>query len=203
MARGEKCATNPCNKSRRLRESVPWTTLQLQTLRENASLGAAGLAAILGRSPSSVRAQAARFRISLRTPKCRRGLILGPASWRQPAGDDARGHRRRRGERHRCRCAHGTRPRGGTLPLLRRAADHRREFGELPYLPSSPTHLGACGRARRARRAARAVDRPPGAAPGAAAGRSFVFSLVPSPAQRRAASPALRDIGRVTRVRPS
>ncbi len=59
----------------------PWTTTEIGILRENASLGATALAALLHRSEASVRRAAERHRISLRRPGERRGSVLG-----QPRG---------------------------------------------------------------------------------------------------------------------
>lgn len=59
-----------------------WTVAEVTRLRENAHLGAVAVARILGRSLSSVRAQANRQRISLRRAGEHRGLILG-----QPRGE--------------------------------------------------------------------------------------------------------------------
>ena len=46
-------------------------------MRDNARLGAAGVARILGRSGRSVRCAASRHRVSLRPPGSRRGCVLG------------------------------------------------------------------------------------------------------------------------------
>jgi hypothetical protein len=59
----------------------PWTTAEIKLLRANSSLGASALAAMLGRTPASVRRAAVRYRISLRASGERRGLVLG-----QPRG---------------------------------------------------------------------------------------------------------------------
>jgi ribosomal protein L37AE/L43A len=59
----------------------PWTSRELQALRENSHLGAVQLAAMLERSVFSVRKQAKKNRISLRRKGERRGLVLG-----QPTG---------------------------------------------------------------------------------------------------------------------
>lgn len=59
----------------------PWTTGDLAVLRENASLGAAEVARLLGREERAVRQAAYRHRISLRRRGSRRGLVLG-----QPRG---------------------------------------------------------------------------------------------------------------------
>jgi hypothetical protein len=59
----------------------PWTTAEIKLLRANSSLGASALAAMLGRTPASVRRAAVRYRVSLRSPGERRGLVLG-----QPRG---------------------------------------------------------------------------------------------------------------------
>jgi len=58
-----------------------WTTADLVVMREHAHLGAAAVALLLGRSVTSVRFEAHRFRISLRRTGERRGLVLG-----QPRG---------------------------------------------------------------------------------------------------------------------
>jgi hypothetical protein len=62
-------------------EARPWTTRELEQLRELAPLGARRAAEVLGRSLWSVVKAAQRHRISLRQPRSRRGLILG-----QPRG---------------------------------------------------------------------------------------------------------------------
>ncbi|MGO8683066.1 MAG: hypothetical protein ACLQUT_00570 [Thermoleophilia bacterium] len=59
----------------------PWTTGEVAILRRNGHLGAAALAAMLGRSQASVTSAARRFRISLRRQGSRRGSVLG-----QPRG---------------------------------------------------------------------------------------------------------------------
>lgn len=58
-----------------------WTTRDLAVLREHAALGAEECAAIMGLSVPAVKKAAARYRISLRRPGSRRGLIMG-----QPRG---------------------------------------------------------------------------------------------------------------------
>ena len=59
----------------------PWTSQELKVLQEQRAQGAAKIAALLDRSVGSVRAQAHRQRITLRTPNTTRGLVLG-----QPRG---------------------------------------------------------------------------------------------------------------------
>lgn len=54
----------------------PWTTSELKTLRQMASLGAKAIAEALDRSTTAVQVQARRQRISLRTQGERRGKIL-------------------------------------------------------------------------------------------------------------------------------
>lgn len=54
-----------------------WTTSELAFLRANAALGAAALAALMGRSVGSVKEAARRQRVSLRRSGSRRGLLLG------------------------------------------------------------------------------------------------------------------------------
>jgi hypothetical protein len=63
------------------RENISWTTSEVRILRDNARLGAVAVAALLGRSISSVEMAAYRHRISLRRTGCRRGSVLG-----QPRG---------------------------------------------------------------------------------------------------------------------
>lgn len=58
----------------------PWSTAELSTLREHAALGAATLAAMLGRSERAVRAKASELALSLRRDGETRG--------RRPAGLD-------------------------------------------------------------------------------------------------------------------
>lgn len=55
----------------------PWTSGDVQKLRNNAHLGANACALILGRTIKSVKHKASRERISLRTPGERRGMLLG------------------------------------------------------------------------------------------------------------------------------
>jgi len=55
----------------------PWTTGELALLRKHASEGAEAVAAVVGRSISSVRCAASRHDISLRRPGERRGRVLG------------------------------------------------------------------------------------------------------------------------------
>ncbi|MGO8684200.1 MAG: hypothetical protein ACLQUT_06435 [Thermoleophilia bacterium] len=57
--------------------SRPWTTRELQALRAHAEEGLLALVVRLGRSPASVTMAAHRFRISLRRPGQRGGLVLG------------------------------------------------------------------------------------------------------------------------------
>lgn len=71
---GKQCLTQK-------RDTKAWNTGELTTLRNYASLGAAELAEMLGRSVNSVRMTARRYRISLRRANERRGLVLG-----QPRG---------------------------------------------------------------------------------------------------------------------
>jgi len=59
----------------------PWTSVELKALREHGSLGAAALAAELGRTVSAVKCAANRYGVSLRRPRERRGCLLG-----QPRG---------------------------------------------------------------------------------------------------------------------
>jgi len=59
----------------------PWTTRDLLYLREHREDGAGAIAEVLGRSVGSVRAQANRWRISLRKPGSRKGIRIG-----QPRG---------------------------------------------------------------------------------------------------------------------
>lgn len=54
-----------------------WTGAEIAYLRRNAELGAAAIAAELGRSVRSVQQCAYRLRISLRPPGERRGHVLG------------------------------------------------------------------------------------------------------------------------------
>ena len=61
--------------------TIMWTTSELGILSENARLGVAAIALLLGRSEWSVRNQARRCRISLRRAGETRGLVLG-----QPRG---------------------------------------------------------------------------------------------------------------------
>lgn len=61
--------------------SQGWTSSEIRTLRENASLGITALTLLLGRSKASIKAAANRYRISLRPPSEQRGIILG-----QPRG---------------------------------------------------------------------------------------------------------------------
>jgi hypothetical protein len=61
--------------------ALPWTSTEVGFVRDNASLGAAALALMLGRTVASVKALANRNRISLRSSGERRGTILG-----QPRG---------------------------------------------------------------------------------------------------------------------
>ncbi len=58
-----------------------WTSKEIALLREHAPEGAAACSRLLGRTIGSVRSAAARHRISLRQPNCRRGRLLG-----QPRG---------------------------------------------------------------------------------------------------------------------
>lgn len=70
-----------------------WTVAEVRTLREQANLGAQGLAILLGRSVKSVETAAARNRISLRRSGERRGKILGQprtGRWLDQSGDPAR-----------------------------------------------------------------------------------------------------------------
>lgn len=67
----------------------PWTSGEIQKLRNNANLGAEACATILGRTVKSVKRKAQRERISLRPPGERRGLLLGQArdtAWMQQPG---------------------------------------------------------------------------------------------------------------------
>jgi hypothetical protein len=59
----------------------PWTTQELQQLRDHAHLGAEAVAELLDRTVRSVQVRAARDRISLRRPGEARGALLG-----QPRG---------------------------------------------------------------------------------------------------------------------
>jgi len=59
------------------RATNPWTTTELRQLRASRDLGAREVAKLLGRSVSSVKAQASRQGISLRRPGVRRGLVIG------------------------------------------------------------------------------------------------------------------------------
>ena len=67
-------------------ERSEWTTGEVRMMRDNACLGAAALASLLGRSRGSVEQAAHRHRISLRRFGCLRGLVLG-----QPRGVALRG----------------------------------------------------------------------------------------------------------------
>lgn len=63
----------------------PWTSREIQTLRENAHRGAHTISALLDRSPMSVKHVAHRLGISLRRRGERRGLLLGQpraTSWK-------------------------------------------------------------------------------------------------------------------------
>lgn len=68
----------------------PWTSRELQALRDHAHLGATKVAELLDRSVFSVRKQAKKNRISLRRKGERRGLVLG-----QPTGVSWQEHRLR------------------------------------------------------------------------------------------------------------
>lgn len=57
--------------------SRSWTTSEIARLKDNANLGSAALAMLLGRSERSVVSAASRLRISLRPKGERRGHILG------------------------------------------------------------------------------------------------------------------------------
>lgn len=64
----------------------PWTTADIAYLRTHGHLGALVVADQLGRTPSSVRKQASKLRISLRRPGSAAGLLLGQPrgqSWRR------------------------------------------------------------------------------------------------------------------------
>lgn len=63
----------------------PWTSKEIEILRANADRGAATIAALLDRSPMSVKHVAHRLGISLRRRGERRGLLLGQSrgtSWK-------------------------------------------------------------------------------------------------------------------------
>lgn len=62
-------------------ETRPWSSKDVQVLRDKAHLGAHVLADLLGRSPRSVQQAAHRHRISLRRAGSKRGALLG-----QPKG---------------------------------------------------------------------------------------------------------------------
>lgn len=67
----------------------PWTSSEILRLRNNANLGVEACAALLGRSPKSVKQKAQRERISLRRPGERRGLLIGQSkhkSWMDQEG---------------------------------------------------------------------------------------------------------------------
>jgi hypothetical protein len=69
-------------KSRNIRGATfpserPWTSREVAELRRLASLGVATAAELLGRSASSVRAQAHRLGLSMRRPGESRGLVIG------------------------------------------------------------------------------------------------------------------------------
>jgi hypothetical protein len=66
-------------------EPRPWTTREVERLRDLAPLGARRVAEELGRTVWSVTKAAQRHRISLRQPLSRSGLVLG-----QPRGVSAR-----------------------------------------------------------------------------------------------------------------
>lgn len=68
---------------------VPWSTSELRALRENADRGAEHVAAILGRSVSSVQAAARRNRVSLRRDGETRGTLMG-----QPKGESLTRYRK-------------------------------------------------------------------------------------------------------------
>lgn len=58
-----------------------WTSNEISLLKQNAHLGAETVALLLDRSVASVKAAANRYRISLRPPGNKRGIVLG-----QPRG---------------------------------------------------------------------------------------------------------------------
>lgn len=68
-------------KTKQKPQTRPWTSADVQTLRENGHLGVTTVSLLLGRSSSAVRMQAHAFRISLRRQGERRGLVIG-----QPRG---------------------------------------------------------------------------------------------------------------------
>ena len=73
---------------KRAAEPVLWTSREVATLRKNAHCGVAFVAELLGRSTSSVKAQAQRQRISLRRKGSRRGVCMGQCrgtSWTSDA----------------------------------------------------------------------------------------------------------------------
>ena len=59
------------------RFAASWSWQEIRTLRQLRRMGAAEVAAALGRSPWAVKKQAQRLRISLRAEGQRRGLLLG------------------------------------------------------------------------------------------------------------------------------
>lgn len=63
----------------RFKDWRAWTSSEIQTLRNNANLGAEACAVILGRSTKAVKNKAARERISLRPAGEPRGLLMGQA----------------------------------------------------------------------------------------------------------------------------
>jgi hypothetical protein len=59
--------------------SRPWTSSEIKTLRSRADQGAPMLAALLDRTPESVRSQAKRSRVSLRRRGENRGILMDQA----------------------------------------------------------------------------------------------------------------------------
>lgn len=55
-----------------------WTPEQVQTLRDNASLGAEKIAELLGRSDTQIKTKAAQLGISLRKPGSKGGRRQAP-----------------------------------------------------------------------------------------------------------------------------
>ena len=68
-----------------------WTMDEIRLLKSSGSLGVETVALLLDRSPQSVRQAAKRYRISLRKPNSKGGLLLGQPrnrSWSKQLGMD-------------------------------------------------------------------------------------------------------------------
>lgn len=59
------------------RNTRPWTSVEVATLRRHADLGARAIAELLDRSVDSIEQAAKRYRVSLRRKGERRGRVLG------------------------------------------------------------------------------------------------------------------------------